>query len=222
MKSKYTSSLEKAMTDIDDVSQSRDITVPIKVHIIKAMVFPCRSVWMWELGHEEGWRIDAFEWWCGKRLLRVPWTAKRLYQSILEEINPEYQLEGLMLKLKLQYFGHLMWRADSLEKTLMLGKTEGKRRGVTEDEIVGWHHWPNGHEFEQTLGDSEGQGSPCFSPWGCRVRHDLVTEQQIQFVVIMPPYYLLWILQVTMKPGLRNNGHHVEKYYRQWTARLDI
>ena len=97
-----------------------------------------------------------------------------------------------------------------------------EKEGLTEDEMVRWHHWLNGHEFEQTLGDSEGQGSPCFSPWGCRVRHDLVTEQQIQFVVIMPPYYLLWILQVTMKPGLRNNGHHVEKYYRQWTARLDI
>ena len=117
--------------------QSRDITLPIKVHIIKATVFPCRSVWMWELGHEEGWRIEAFEWWCWRRLLRVPWPAKRSYQSILEEINPEYQLEGLMLKLKLRYFGHLMWRADSLEKTLMLGKTEGKRRRGDR----GWEGW---------------------------------------------------------------------------------
>ena len=167
------------MTNIHNVSKRIDITLPIKVHTVKAMAFPCSCAWMWELGHEEGWRTDAFERWCWRRLFRVPRTARRSYQSILKEINPEYSLEGLMLKLKLQYFGHLMWRADSLEKTLMLGKTEGKRRGVTEDEIVGWHHWPNGHEFEQTLGGSESQGSLCFSPWGCRVRHDLVAEQQI-------------------------------------------
>ena len=102
--------------------------------------------------------------------MRVPWTARRSNQSILKEISPEYSLERLMLKLKLQYFGHLRQRADSLEKTLMLRKIEGRRRrGVREDEMVGWHHRINGHEFEfdQTPGDSEGQGSlACCSPWG--------------------------------------------------------
>ena len=94
-------------------------------------------------------RIDAVELWCWRRLLRVPWTARRSNQSILKEISPEYSLEGLMLKLKLQCFGHLMGRTDSLEKTLMLGKIEGRRRrGPTEDEMVGWHHQLDGHEFE--------------------------------------------------------------------------
>ena len=92
----------------------------------------------WNIKKAEHRRIDAFELWCWRRLLRVPWTARRSNQSILKEINPEYSLEGLMLKLKLQYFGHLMLRADSLKKTLMLGKTEGRRRA--EDEMVGWHH----------------------------------------------------------------------------------
>ena len=101
-------------------------------------------------------------------LLRVPWTARRSNQSILKEISPEYSLEGLMLKLKFQYFGHLMQRADSFEKTLMLEKIEGRRRGEeTEDEMVGWHHQLNGHEFEQAPGVSDGQGSlVCCSPWG--------------------------------------------------------
>ena len=99
--------------------------------------------------------------------MRAFWTARRSNQSILKEINPAYSLEGLMLKLKLQYFGHLMRRADSLGKILMLGKTEGKRKGVTEGEMVGWYHRLNGHESEQTLGDSESQGSlVCCSPWG--------------------------------------------------------
>ena len=101
--------------------------------------------------------------------MRVAWTARRSNQSILKEINPEYLLEGLMLKLKLQYFGHLMRRANSLKMTLMLGKTEGRRRGATEDEMVGWHNRLNGHEFEQTLEDSGGQRSlVCCSPWGCK------------------------------------------------------
>ena len=99
--------------------------------------------------------------------MRVPWTARRSNQSILKEISPEYLLEELMLKLKLQYFGHRMRRADSLEKTLMLGKTEGRRRRQTEDEMVGWHHQLDGHEFEQALGDGDGQGSLArSSPWG--------------------------------------------------------
>ena len=107
----------------------------------------------WTIKKAEGRRINAFRLWCWRRLLRVPWTARRSNQSVLKEISAEYSLEGLMLKLKLQYFGYLIWRTDSFEKTLMLGKIEGKRRsGVTEDELVGWHHWLEGHEFEETLG----------------------------------------------------------------------
>ena len=118
------------MTNLDSVLKSRDITLPTKVRIVKAMVFPvvmygCEN---WTIKKAECWRIDAFELWCWRRLLRVPWTARRSNQSILKEISPEYSLEGLMLKLKLQYFGHLMQRTDSLEKTLMLGKIEGRRR----------------------------------------------------------------------------------------------
>ena len=148
--------------------KSRDITLPTKVHLVKAMVFPvvmygCES---WTIKKADCRRIDAFElrW---RRLLRVPWTAKRSNQSILKEVNPECSLKALRLKLKLQSFGHLMQRANSLEKTLILGKTEGKRRRMTEDKIVGWHHQLDGCEFEQALGDSEGLGSlECCSPWG--------------------------------------------------------
>ena len=118
------------MTNIDNILKVRDITLPTKVHLVKAIVFPevmygCQS---WTVKKAEHWRIDAFKLRCWRRLLGVPWTARRSNQSILKEINPEYSLEGLMLKLKLQYFGHLMIRTDSLEKTLMLGKTEGGRR----------------------------------------------------------------------------------------------
>ena len=120
----------KVMTNIDSILRSRDLTLPTKVRLVKAMVFPvtmygCES---WSVKKAESRRIDAFELWCWRRLLRVPWTAKRSNQFILKEISPEYSLEGLMLKLKHQYFGHLMRRADSLEKTLMLGKIEGWRR----------------------------------------------------------------------------------------------
>ena len=121
---------KKAMTNLDSVLKSTDITLPTKVHIVKDMVFPvvmygCES---WTIKQVEHQRIDAFELWCWRRLLRVPRTARRSDQSILREINPEYSLEGLMLKLELQYFGHLMWTADSLEKSLKLGKIEGRRR----------------------------------------------------------------------------------------------
>ena len=120
----------KAMTNLDSILKSRDITLPAKVHLVKAMVFPvvmygCES---WTLKKAECQRIDAFELCCWRRRLRVPWTARRSNQSILKEISPEYSLEGLMLKLKLQYFGHLMRRTDSLEKTLMLEKIESRRR----------------------------------------------------------------------------------------------
>ena len=126
------------MTNLDSILKSRDITLPTKACLVKAMFFPvvmygCES---WTIKKAEH-RIDAFELWCWRRLLRVPWTARRSNQSILKEISPGCSLEGLMLKLKLQYFGHLMRRADSLEKILMLGSIEGKgRKGATEDEMV--------------------------------------------------------------------------------------
>ena len=118
------------LTNLDSIFKSRDITLPTKVHLVKAMVFPvvmygCET---WTIKKAEHWRTDALELWCWRRLLRVPWTARRSNQSILKETSPEYSLEGLMLKLKLQYSGHVMWRADSLEKTLMLGVIEGRRR----------------------------------------------------------------------------------------------
>ena len=122
---------------------------------------------MWELDLKEGWRIDALELWCWSGLLRVPWTAKRSNQSILKEISPEYSSEGLMLKLKLQYFGHLTWRTDSLEKTLMLEKIEGGRRRTAEDEMVRQHHRLNGYEFEPAPGDRGRQKIlACCSPRG--------------------------------------------------------
>ena len=118
------------MSNLDSILKSRDITLPTKVHLVRAMVFPvimygCES---WTIKIAEHRRIDAFELWCWRRVLRVPWTARRSNQSILKEISPEYSLEGLMLKLKIQYFGHLIRRTDSFEKTLMLGKIEGGRR----------------------------------------------------------------------------------------------
>ena len=122
----------KAMTNLDSILKSRGITLPTTVHWVKALVFPVVMYGheSWTIKKAEHWRIDAFELWCWRRLLRVPWIAGRSNQSILKEISPEYSLEGLMLKLKLQYFGHLMWRTDSFEKTLMLGKIEsGQRRG---------------------------------------------------------------------------------------------
>ena len=125
----------KVMTNLDSIYKSRDISLPTKVRLVKAMVFPvvmygCKS---WTIKKAERQRFDAFELWCWRKLLRVPWTARRSNPSILKEINLEYSLKGLMLKLKLQYLGHLMQRADSLEKTLMLGKIEGGRRR--------WHEW---------------------------------------------------------------------------------
>ena len=139
----------KAMTNLDSILKSRDITLKTNVCPVKAMVFPvvmyrCES---WAIRKAEHRRIDAFELWCWRRLLRVPWTARRSNQSILKEISPEYSLEGLMLKLKLQYFGHLMRRADSFEKTLMLGKIEGGRRR-------GWQRmrWLDGITYSMDMG----------------------------------------------------------------------
>ena len=134
------------MTNLDSVLKITDITLPTKVRLVKAMVFPvvmygCKS---WTIKKAECRRIDAFELWCWRRLLRVPWTARRSNQSILKEISPGCSFEGMMLKLKLQYFGHLMRRADSLEKTVMLGGIGPGREGDKEDEMAGWHHLLNG------------------------------------------------------------------------------
>ena len=159
----------KVMTNLDSILKSRDITLSTKVCMVKAKIFPvvidvCES---WTIKKAEHWRIDAFELWYWRKLLRVPWTARRSNQSIIKEISPEYSLKGLMLKLKSQYSGHLMRRTDSLEKTLMLGKIERQEeKGMTEDGMVGWHHWLDGHEFEQALGVGDGQGRvACCGSW---------------------------------------------------------
>ena len=140
-------------------------------------MYGCES---WTVKKAERQRIEGFELWCWRGLLTVPWTTRSSNQSILKEISPGCSLEGLMLKLKLQYFGHLMWRTDSLEKTLMLGKIEGRRRrGMTEDEMVGWHHWLSGHEFKYTPGVNDGQwGLACCSPWGHK---ELDTTEQLNW-----------------------------------------
>ena len=131
--------------------------------------FSSGHAWMWELHYKESWvpKNWSFLTVVLEKTLESPWTARRSNQSILKEISPGCSLEGLLLKLKLQYFGHLMWRTDSFEKTLMLGKIESRRRRGGQDEVVGWHHRLNGHEFEQTLGVGDGQGVlTCCSPWG--------------------------------------------------------
>ena len=158
------------MTNLDSIFKSRDITLPTKVRLVKAMVFPvvmygCES---WTVKKAECWRIDAFELWCWRRLLKVPWTARRSNESILKEISPGISLEGMMLKLKLQSFGHLMRRVDSLEKTLMLGGIGGRRRRGRQR-----MRWLDGItdlmecEFQWTLGDGDGQGGlACCNSWG--------------------------------------------------------
>ena len=160
----------KVLITLDSILKSRDINLPTKVRLVKAMVFPvvvygCES---WTIKKAKHQRIDAFELWCWRRLLRVPWTASRSNQSILKEISPGCSLEGQMLKLKLQYFGHLMWRADSFEKTLMLGKIEGGRRGRQR------MRWLDGISDSKNMvgspprvGDGQG-GLMCCGSWGCK------------------------------------------------------
>ena len=159
----------KVMTNLESILKSRDMTLPTKVRLVKAMVFPvvmyrCES---WTVMKAECWRIDAVELWCWRRLLKVPWTARRSNQSILKEISPEISLEGMMLKLKLQYFGYLMWRADSLEKTLMPGGIGGRRRRARQS-----MRWLDGitdsmDVSEWILGVGAGQGGlACCDSWG--------------------------------------------------------
>ena len=139
---------------------------------------------MWELGYEENWVPKNWCFWTVvlETSLESPLDCKEIQPVHLKEISPEYSLKGLMLKLKLQYFGHLMWRADSLEKTLMMGKIEGGRRRGGQDEMVGWHHWLDGHEFEQALGVGDGQGSlVCCSPWS---RKELDTTEWLNWLYV--------------------------------------
>ena len=171
----------KVMTNLDTILKSRDVTLPTKVRLVKAMVFPVvmYGYESWTIKKAECQRIDAFELWCWRRLLRVPWSAKKYNPSILKEISPECSLEGLMLKLKLQYFGHLMWRADSFEKTLMLGKIEGRRRRGRQrmrwlDGITDSMDMSLGKLQELVIGDGQG-GLVCCSPWD-RKESDM-TEQ---------------------------------------------
>ena len=151
----------QAMTNLDSIFKSRDITLLTKVHLVKTMVFPvvmygCDS---WIINKAEHWRFGALALWYWRRLWRVPWTARSSNQSILKEINPEYSLEGLRLKVKLQYFGHLNVKSQLVGKDPDAGKDwRWAEKGTTEDEMAGWHHRLNGHEFEQAPGDSEGQG----------------------------------------------------------------
>ena len=166
----------KVMTNLDRILKSRDITLPTSVHLVKAMVFPivmygCET---WTIKKAESRRLDAFELWCWRRLLRVPWTVRRYNQSILKEIGPEYSLEGLTLKLKCQYFGLLIWRTDHWKYPDPGKDWKQEEKGMTKDDMIGWHHQLNGHEFEQALGVGEGLKSlACCS-------HLVVTKSRTQ------------------------------------------
>ena len=181
------------MTNLDSIFKSRDITLSTKVHLVKAMVFPVvmYGYESWTVNKAECRRIDAFEPWYWRRLLRVPWIARRSNQSILKEISPGCSLEGLMLKLKLQYFGYLM-------KSWLIGKDPdaGKdwrweEKGMTEDEMVGWHHELNRHEFGYTSGVGDGQGGlVCCSSWG-RKQSDMT--EQLNWTEFINEYFLIKI-----------------------------
>ena len=177
----------KIMTNLDSILKSRDITFLTKVHLVQPMVFPvdmygCDS---WTIKKAEHWRIDAFELWCWRRLLRVPWTERRSTQSILKEISPEYWLEGLMLRLKRQYFGHLWEKLTPWKRFWCWERLKAGREG---DERVVWHCWLDGHEFEQALGLGDGQGSlACCSPWGHK---ESDTTERLNWTELQVKYHL--------------------------------
>ena len=185
------------MTKLDSILKSRDITLPTEVHLVKAMVFPVVMYWFESstVKKAEHRRIDAFELWCWRRLLRVPWSARRSNQSILKEISPGRSLEWLMLKLKLQYFGHLMRRTDSFEKTLMLGKIEGRRRTGRQR-----MKWLDGimDSMDMSLGKlgiSDGQGGlACCSPWGGK-KSDMT--ERLNWTELN--FYLIWNIGLLKK-----------------------
>ena len=170
----------KAMTNLHSILKSRNITLPTKVHLVQAMVFPVGKYQYdtWTIKKAEHWRTDAFELWCWRRLLRVPWTIRRWNQSILKEIFPEYSMEGLMLKVKLQHFGHLMQRTDSLEKTLMLGKIEGRRRRRRQR-----MRWLDGIADSVDMSFSKLQELVWCSPWGHK-ESDMT--EQLNWIYIFP------------------------------------
>ena len=175
----------KVMTNLDSIFKSRDITLPTKVRLVKAVVFPVVMYgceW-WTIKKAEPWRTDAFELWCWRRLLRDTWTARRSNQSILKEISPEYSLEGLMLKLKLQYFGHL-WKNGFTWKGPDAEKDWRQEEGTTEDEMVGWHHWLDGHEFEQVPRVADGQGGLVCTVHG-------VTKSQTRLITELN--WIMWL-----------------------------
>ena len=191
------------MTNLDNILRSRDITLPTKVHLVKAMVmYGCES---WTIKKAEHRRIDAFELWCWKRLLRVPWTTKRSNQSLLKETNPEYSLEGLMLKF--QYFDHLMQKLSHWKRPWCWKNWRQEEKGTTEDEMVGCHHWHNVHEFEQAPGVGDGQGilaccRPCCRPWGL-----IWTEFTLIYGLNIPGSYAIYSLQhQTLSPGTSTTG----------------
>ena len=199
----------KAMTNLDSIIRNRGITLPTKVHLIKAMVFPvvlygCER---WTIRKAECWRTDAFDQWCWRRLLRVPWTSRRSNQSILKEIIPKYSLDGLMLKLKLHYFGYLLWRTDSFEKTLMLGMSEDRRRRGQQR-----MRWLDGITDSMdmtlsTLGVGDGQGGvACCHPWG---REECDTTERLNWTELNHRH-----LQMTKWIPWRTECHlELIKYY---------
>ena len=190
------------MTNLDSIFKSRDICLPTKVHLVKAMVFPvvmygCES---WNIKKAERWRIDAFELWCWKRLLRVPWTTRRSNQPIPKEISPGCSLEGLMLQLKRQYLGPPHAKSWLIGKDSDAGRDWGQgEKGTTEDEMAGWHHWLNGHEFEWILGVSDGQGGlACWDAWGLK---ELDTTEQLNWTEVI---LLIYLSLVALGLGCRN------------------
>ena len=210
-----------AMTNLGSILKSRDITLLTKVHIVKDMVFPVvmYGYESWTIKKAECWRTEL---WCWRKLLRVCWTARRSNQSNLMEISPEYLLEGLMLKLKLHFFGHLMWRTDSLKKTLMLGKIEGGRRRGRQDEMVEWHHRLDGPKFEQALGVGNGQGSlACCSPWGCKQSD--TTERLTDLLIVFGKYNYFIVCPVLDFPWSESCPHLGETHiYTELSCSTDI